>query len=507
MSLAKVYSLQAAAEATPTVENYRALVEEEVHFLASQSAAIEAAEERRARAAERKAALATELDAARQAKAEREAALPSSAPLPREPTPAPPSATLPGVEKEAAAAAAVGETGTAANAGLRHLNREECDAYRAEYLRLLREFTKRKEMLSYWLAYSAADLKYAELGVVSRWLDTWGKFFAESNAAVKGLRRQERGATNADTLPQTADLYKALDEVCRLQLQARSIVGRERYRRHAGSEEAVEDFMESQEQLLDWCRKQRATLGELTSLEDLMEFSSSFHTNVPIMDSNFLVLLEQSEPLAEDDRVQQALREVNEAWIDLTLLTYEKLDRAANNAHVNGPVEELCARWCQNMAPRVRQLLVNARNLLKTESDADGASSGRAGEMAATCDALLKEHEAHGIVCMHLADFNIRDECVRPHFDALKQELLSTLTPTVLSFPCYDDYEGRTEYKNRVEELREWIEVKSQKGTYIRLLERLEDTKHMIEEYADVLFPEDMAVLDAPANGSSGSKS
>lgn len=61
----------------------------------------------------------------------------------------------------------------------------------------------------------------------------------------------------------------------------------------------------------------------------------------------------------------------------------------------------------------------------------------------------------------------------------------------MLTFPHYDAYGGRTEYKNRIDELQEWIDVKSQKGTYIKLLERLEATKGMIEEHADVLFPDD----------------
>lgn len=39
-------------------------------------------------------------------------------------------------------------------------------------------------------------------------------------------------------------------------------------------------------------------------------------------------------------------------------------------------------------------------------------------------------------------------------------------------------------------ELREWIDVKSQKGTYLKLLDRIEETKKVVNQYPDRLFPE-----------------
>ncbi|GET89607.1 hypothetical protein, conserved [Leishmania tarentolae] len=357
--------------------------------------------------------------------------------------------------------------------------------YYVRWTALLKEFCMRKEILSFLLTYPAEDFKLVELTTVSHWLDTWTTFFASAESSVRSLKRIERESASGNTLPPTRPLYDALDEVCRLQLQARTLVGRERYRRSSSSEEFVKDFMDSQQQLREWCRKQRDTLAELTTLRDLIEFNNSFYANVPVMDSNFLVLMEQSEALMSNAQVQEALREVNREWTMLTLETYGKLQGASTRAHESSSLERKCAEWIQIMSPRLRHHLLSAQRALAEDSDAPESK-----RLATTCENLLKEHEAHDIVCTHLSDYTVREECVRPHFEALKAELQSPLTTTVLTFPYFDAAGGQADYKSRVEELQEWIDVKSQKGTYVKLLERLEMTKAVIEEHADVLFPD-----------------
>lgn len=440
MSLAEIQRLQRAASQKPTKENYDVLASEELLYLKQQLRNKSAAEERAARAQR-------EAEQMRREIAE--------------------------LEKEVA--------------GLPHiLSAAERDEYCETWTSLLKEFGMRKEVLSFLLSYSAEDFKLAELSTVSRWLDTWTTFFASAEASVRSLKKQEREMANGSTLPPTRHLYDALDEVCRLQLQARTLVGRERYRRSSSSDESVEDFMDSQQQLREWCRKQRDTLSELATLEDLVEFSNSFYANVPVMDSNFLVLMEQSEALMANVRVQEALQEVNHEWVMLALETYDKLQSAATSVHAGSPLEQQCAEWTQKMSPRLQRFLVSAQSTLAADNGVPEAQ-----RLAATCERLLRDHEAHDIVCTHLADFAVREECVKPHSDALKSELQSSLTTTVLTFPHYDATGGRADYKGRVEELQEWIDVKSQKGTYMKLLERLETTKAMIEEHADVLFPDD----------------
>ncbi|CAJ1009558.1 hypothetical protein Q4I28_004872 [Leishmania naiffi] len=363
---------------------------------------------------------------------------------------------------------------------------DEHAEYRVKWTSLLKEFGMRKEVLSFLLSYSAEDFKLAELSTVSHWLDTWTSFFASAESSVRSLKKIERESTNGSTLPPTRHLYDALDEVCRLQLQARTLVGRERYRRSSSSDEFVQEFMDSQKQLREWCRKQRETLEELTRLEDLIEFSNSFYTNVPVMDSNFLVLMEQSETLMGNARVQDALQEVNREWVMLTLEIYDKLQATATRAHERSSLEQQCAQWTQYMSPKLHRLLLSVQGALAADNDVPEAK-----RLATACERLIKEHEAHDIVCTHLSDFTVREECVRPHSGALKAELQSSLTTTVLTFPHYDTAGGQADYRARVEELQEWIEVKSQKGTYMKLLERLEMTKAVIEEHADVLFPDD----------------
>ncbi|EPY22071.1 hypothetical protein STCU_08363 [Strigomonas culicis] len=249
--------------------------------------------------------------------------------------------------------------------------------------------------------------------------------------------------------------------------------------------------MDSQSQLIAWCRKQRETLEDLTAMGDLIAFSDSFQKNVPVMDSNFLVIVDQSEPLMDNPKVQDALQAVNREWVRLCLMNYEKLQDGLREAHVSSNLESLCSTWMKAAEDRARQILLAAQGFLMSPgTDTDATVEG----LRSTCEELLKHHEAFGVIATHLSDYSIRDECVRPHLNSLKHELTTPVTTTVLSCPVYDDYEGRHEYKNRLEELREWVDVKSQKGTYIRLMDRLEDTRRMIEEYADALFPEDEEV-------------
>lgn len=442
MSYSEIQRLQLAVQQEPSQDNLEELVHEELQFLDSQIRV-------RDGATQRAAAAEAELEQLRREIAELQGGEPAS---------------LNGGDAEL-------------------VDKAE---YREKWTGLLKEFGVRKEILSFLLSYSAEDFKLAELSTVSRWLDTWTTFFSSAENSVRELKRVERAAGPNCGLPPTKDLYEVLDEVCRLQLQARTLVGRERYRRSAASDDSVEDFMDSQQQLKDWCHKQRETLSELTTLEDLVEFNNSFYTNVPVMDSNFLVLMEQSEALMNNTRVQEALQDVNKEWVMLTLETYDKLQTAAADAHSRSPLEQQCAQWTSSASTPLREFLLYAHGVLKNNPDAPDVK-----KLMTVCEHLLKEHDAHDIVCTHLADFTVREECVKPHSDSIKIELQSSLTATVLTFPHYDPSGGRSEYKNRIDELQEWIDVKSQKGTYMKLLERLEATRAMIEEHADVLFPDD----------------
>lgn len=453
MSLAIVESRREKAKAAPSRDAYKTLVEEEAAFVAAQAARVEAAvvKERNAQAQrDRLQAAVNDLRGK----------------LERTRSQMPPSTTA---------------VRTA----------EDLAAHRRDYEALMKEFATRKQTLTHLLSYQPADFKQADLSVVSHWLDTWGGFLTEAEASCKALKRRERNTPNAEGfLPPVADLYAVLDDVCRLQLQARSLVGRERYRRSAYHADSVADFVDNQQQLLRWCRKQHETLRGLAALEDLREFGRSFHANVPVMDSNFLVLSEQCDVLAGNPRVQDAMKEVNTAWVDLCLGIYEKLKAVSREAHEASGLEEDCQDWARRVIPQVAQLLAKVDAHFSGKRDPAAAEVRR---VLQRCEETMKEQDAFRIVSIHLADFSVREECVKPHLDALRKELRSDTTSTVLSFPCVVEYEGRLEYANRIEELREWIDVKSQKSTYMKLLERLESTKVMIQEYADALFPEEDA--------------
>lgn len=458
MSLAKMDSLRTAAAADPTKATLEALLAEEMALLSRHYEAVTALQQRRQTAAKRKVALLVAIEGLRNDQ--------NGQPIDA-------ASPVPDATKKGA------------------LSPSEYQEYRLEYIRLLKDFTQRKRVLTYFLSFSVSDLKLADLRVVSQWLDTWGVFFAAAEASCKELKHRERGASNAHLLPTTKHLYTVLDDMCRLQLQARSLVGRERYRRSAFGDESVDSFLENQSLLYDWVDGQRTTLASLTGMDDLVEFSSSFYANAAVMDSNFLVLMEQYEKLMENPQVQEAMSRLNEAWVELSLETYEKLRTAARATHAKSHLEDDCATWVQDMGPRLQSLLATAAATLVRKGVANGLPSKvEAIDIVAKCNRALKDHGAYHLVCVHLADYGIREDCIQPHLEAIKRELRSRMTSTVLSLPSAAEYECRQEYMNRIEELREWIDVKSQKATYARLLERLDGMKQMIDESADALFPE-----------------
>lgn len=444
MSIATIQRLQSEVQQHPTSTGYTQLLAEEMRFLDEQLLTMKTAQRTTATMQQRSAALQEEIDALKQA----------------------------------------------SQLDQRVLTKEECAKYHASWCALLKELSERRDTLQYLLTCSPEDRKYSDLTVASQWLDTWTTFLDSSDAAARELKYMRRGAFNGSSLPSTDALYDTLDVVCRLQLQARTLVGRERYRRSRLGEDAVDDFMDSQEQLREWCSKQRDTLNSLSSLDDLIEFSDSFYANVPVMDSNFIVLMEQSEGLMDHAAVQDGLREVNAEWVRLSLDTYSKVHEAVMKAHASSEIEKNCSEWGQEVAPSLYGLLQSAHAYLKKCSGAKTTPEVTA--LLATCEALLQEHEAHEVVCTHLTDFSVREDCVRPLRDALKKELQSSLTTTALTFPHYDDSCERVEYRNRIEELQEWIDAQSQKETYLKLLERLDLTKAIIEEHTDILFPDDV---------------
>lgn len=371
------------------------------------------------------------------------------------------------------------------------MSQEACDDYRATYLRLLTQFTVRKEALLYLMAYTLQDVRFADLTAVSAWLDGRAAFFRDAQAALKDL---EARASGSPSLPPVAELVKALEELSRVELQARSVIGRERQRRSASSPKSLESFIANQRQLMDWCEAQQQTLAGLSSVEDLTDFSRSFQENVAIMDSNFLVLQEQGEPLAEEPRAQQALQKVIAAWIALAVGTLERLRDAMTQAHGVARLESRCGQWEGHVSDRARSLLTSSQELLeglaKRERGANVATGTSARQLAEQAGRLIKEGDALRVVCSHLANFSVRLACVQPHLMAVKAELFSDMTTAVMSFPPQMDYEGREDYHNRLHELRDWVQVHSQRTTYARLLGQLEDTQEMIQDYVDVLFPE-----------------
>lgn len=345
---------------------------------------------------------------------------------------------------------------------------------------LYNELAVRKAVLSQISTYSPQDLRHATLDVAYGYVHDWAQFGDEVQQSLKELAIQGRGlsASGADATD-LSDLQSAFDDVQTLYTQVVADVAREHSRRENNAD-TVADFLRSQGQLVHWCRSQKNALESVEDPDQVQELCTSFQNNISVMETNLLVLLELSEPFAPNPQVTQALIEVNEVWLNLAVYAFERMRDTLMEQHAQSAVEVAAKRWLTEVNDPLRKFLEEAKALLQMPSDKESEAVAR--PALEKCSALLDDWNPHAVILEHLSDFNVREECLKEHYAAIRRAVFAKLTLLTQSFHGQVQYPRRQEYTDRLGELTDWVQCKSQSGAWRQLLSRVEKMRQLIEE-------------------------
>jgi hypothetical protein len=239
------------------------------------------------------------------------------------------------------------------------------------------------------------------------------------------------------------------------------------------------EFEADRAKLVQWCRQQVATLNNLQQPDHIQEFCASFHINTPVMESNFLILMEASDALLPNAEVERLLIEVAEVWLGLETFAFEKLRSTLLDLHGKSGIETAAQVWPE-YSKRLKAFLVDAEQLLQMPTDPE--SQEVAQPLKEQCKQLQTDNDAHLLIVEHLADFSLREECIKEHYNAIHKTVFSKLTLLTQAFPALYAYERKQEYTDRMSQLGQWIQSKSQNAAWKQLLGRVDGMKKLIED-------------------------
>lgn len=327
-------------------------------------------------------------------------------------------------------------------------------------------------------AYTRKDLRYAELTDAFAFADGWATFADETQKSLTQLQADaKKFADEGADVASTEVAERTFQEAKKAFAAHSKAIVREQCRR-AGAEAAVKALIKDQEKLLQWCRQQRSTLEGLQDPEHIQEFCTSFQNNIAAMETNFLVLMEAAEPLVPNVEVEKALIEVSEVWLSLEVFAFEKLRGTLLDAHMRSNLENEAKLWA-DYSLRLNKFLRDAEGLLEIS---DEESQAVTKPVLESCRGLLLDHDAHLIIVEHLADFSLRDECIKDHYSAIRRTVFSKLTLLTQSFLGRFEYPRKQEYTDRLAELTDWVECKAQSDAWKQLLSRVDRMRGLIEE-------------------------
>jgi hypothetical protein len=327
-------------------------------------------------------------------------------------------------------------------------------------------------------AYPADALKNAPLDEAFALLDQWPTFEESTAAKLKSLAEEAekfkgKGADAADNTSIEADFKELKD----LYEKDGAKLLREQARRQDYAQ-SVDKLLANQSQLLHWCRQQRAALDAQKEPDHIQEFCASLQNNIGVMETNFLVIMEMAEHLVPNPQVEKALIEVAEVWMALEVFAYEKLRTTLVDLHQKSGLEGECKLWAE-YSLKFKKFLESAEHLLEMPTDAESKAVTK--PVLDNCKQMLADHDLHLIIAEHLSDFALREECVKDHYSAIRRTIFSKLTLLTQSFVGHQGYARKTEYTDRLAELSDWIECKSQNNAWKDLLARVDKMRKLVE--------------------------
>ncbi|CBH13968.1 uncharacterized protein TEOVI_000045400 [Trypanosoma equiperdum] len=330
--------------------------------------------------------------------------------------------------------------------------------------------------------YTIVTTVQQEAGINSSF-DLWPPLSSSATSVIMELDNAGEDSTSLSP----SVLRDQLELIAKMQLRVNALLNRERHRRQL-QRECVSDLLRDQKKLLLWCQEQIATLKELKSLEDLREFCASFASNVNVMDTNFLVLLERSELLEPNQTIRDALMEVNREWIELAVSTYQKTREALRQTHSLSGVEEGCRRWANVFELRVKRILTKA---CAVSSHPVAGHEHLPERLQENCASLLKEFSNVSIVMHHICKLSLSEEFVAHLEGALRRTLLTPLSLLTHTFAGDAQFVAQREYADRLREVSEWLDGRATGNAYSRIMKQVEHLRTIAENLLESLPEKD----------------
>eukprot|EP00759_Apiculatamorpha_spiralis_P022112 PhF_6_TR26431/c0_g1_i1/m.38256 len=340
--------------------------------------------------------------------------------------------------------------------------------------------TWRRYLLERISEFDETKLRDVELTEVFSLIDGWDKVQKETDDSIAALAREGEvlaGFGAKDTSVKAAQT--AWEELQQWKAKQESRIQKERTRRDA-VEKNIADFVREQSKLLQWCRKEKAQLEGLTQTEHVQEFCGSLQANNATMEANFLVLSDMAENLLPNETVQKALMEVNEAWFNLQVYTYERLRQCLLDQHQRSKLEEELRSWAQYVAP-IKDFLGDVERLLSQPTDEDTIAYLTPAVEATK--ALSNEFTPHQIICDHISDFSLRVQVLQDNYANLRRSVFSQLSILCQALSVkMNSWKRKEEYNERLSELMDWVDVKGHTETWKDLLNRVDRVKQLIDD-------------------------
>lgn len=336
------------------------------------------------------------------------------------------------------------------------------------------------EMLKFADTIPAAELRDIRIDDIMTAVNNWPAVYQSALQTIKDVAPKDteflssEGADIADI----SLLSSAVEETQSLfdKVSPRLIAERAR-RRDIDSNKAY--FMENYQKIMQWCRQQMTTLHSLKEDPQIEEFCASFFNNIGVMESNFLVMISMADDVLPNDEVEKAIIEVNEIWIHLSTLAFEKLRTTVMEQHAASGLEQRCRAWPE-FARRLKPFLLDAEKLLSLPSDEESVAV--AAPLKESCRQLQADLEPHLLIVEHLGDFSLRHECLKDHYNAMRKTVFSKSTAKTLALQGQFAYARKQEYTDRLAELNDWVDCKTQSEAWVTLLARVEQMKKLIDE-------------------------
>jgi hypothetical protein len=326
---------------------------------------------------------------------------------------------------------------------------------------------------------AAKNVKRIDIDGVSAAEDEYPEFSVKLESLLEILADDEkRFAEEGADITAVAALKAQAAEVTALHDGISGPMIREVSRRRY-YDDSVEELRASQQRIILWCHQQRSSMEGLRDPEHIQEFINSFQGNIAVMETNFLVLMELAEPLLPNETVQKLMMDATEVWLGLEVYAFERLNSTVVQQHVDSGMEADAGAWVDN-SDRIREFLEGAHRLL--EMPTDDESKTLTEPVLATCTGILEDFDAHNIIVQHLSDFSVREKCLKDYYDAIRRTIFSKMTLSTQVYNGQYNFDRKQEYMDRLAELSDWVQCKSQSGAWRSLLERVDKMKMLIEE-------------------------